>query len=734
MVQQVGGKMALFPTTAPGVKKTVSPRHAILETLIGIVTGHVNEQLLALSGRLACALLDTEDMADVAATVHLRFRAANLLKKNSYAFLRLTSTKLERAVRREIAGLARAPMVAAVASAQAMSLVPYEEMDNRVALSVVCAPFETLHADVLAALDVRLACLLDREILRSGQNPFRPEVFLVTLQEAWSELMSDAELDRLLPPLLKPSLLPDLAPMFEALNLALMKNGILPGSLASYKGPAHEAREASSKAPAPAMLIAQLRQFLQSGDTASQAKEQDPGHEFDIPGLEMVAAAERGRPALEPPMVSGRQSLLSHLARLQKNEPATSTHNVIYLPKLKSSLPKGSLTRADESAIDLLAAIFETVFGDQNISQETRDLIGFLQVPVLKAALADQDFFFQEEHPARRLIDLLSHMGWEQRANDPLFAAMQRSVERVERDCERQPEVFSEALAELEESVQSEQQAVAAAIAQPIASALKQEEMEQAAGAASSAVALRLGSGEVLAFVEAFLENRWVPVLTIAYSAEDDKPGVVRHATQTMDELIWSTKPKHTAQDRKQLIGKLPTLLAMLNKWLDLVKWQDADRLQFFAELAECHASIVRAPLDLTPERQLEISLQVAQQAAQRRLERQSRSTPEPVLDAAAQTIDALRRGMWIEVDQADGLARKVKLAWISPLRTLFIFSNDTREEAFSMAGEALAVLFRAGRARLIETDGLVGRALSQAMAQVAVNDACINQVQGAAV
>jgi hypothetical protein len=730
--------MASFPATATGVKKTVSPRHAILESLIGIVIGHVNDQLLPLSGRLEAALHDTADMADDAAIARLRFQAANLLNQNIYTFLRLISTNLERTVRQEIARLAPAPIVAAVAPVQTMSLVPYEEMDSRVALSAVSAPFEAMHADVLAALDVRLACLLDRDMLRSGQNPFRPEVFLIALQEAWSELVSDAELVKLLPPLLKPALLPDLAPILDALNLALMKNGVLPGSLSSYKGPAHEAREASSKtAPAsPAMLVQQLRQFLQSGGRAQEPQGQDFGHDFDmtIRGMETLGGAGRGRSKREGAVAGERQSLLSHLARLQQAEPVESAHNVIYLPKLKGSLPKGSLTRADESTIDLLSAIFETVFSDQNISQETRDLIGFLQVPVLKAALADQDFFFQEAHPARRLIDLLSHMGWEQRANDPMFAAMQRSVERIGRDCERQPEVFSEVLAELEESIQADQQAATAAIAEPIQSALKQEKMAQAARSAADTVALRVGSGEVLAFIETFLENKWVPVLTIAYSVKDEKPGAVQHAIQTMDELIWSTKPKQTAQDRRQLIGKLPAMLVVLNKWLDIVKWQDTDRLQFFAELAECHASLVRAPLDLSPERQVEISLQVAQQAAQRRIERQSRSAPEPevVFDAAAQTIDTLRRGMWIEVAQADGLDRKVKLAWISPLRTLFIFSNDSREEAFSMAGEALAVLFRAGRARLIETDGLVGRALSQAMAQVAVNDACINQVQGA--
>jgi hypothetical protein len=64
------------------------------------------------------------------------------------------------------------------------------------------------------------------------------------------------------------------------------------------------------------------------------------------------------------------------------------------------------------------------------------------------------------------------------------------------------------------------------------------------------------------------------------------------------DDLIWSVKPKATQEQRKALIGKLPRLLSTLNKWLDAIKWQDADRLQFFARLAECHASIVRAPAD----------------------------------------------------------------------------------------------------------------------------------------
>ena len=412
--------------------------------------------------------------------------------------------------------------------------------------------------------------------------------------------------------------------------------------------------------------------------------------------------------------------------------------NVFYLPAIKQQIPQGSLTRSDESTIDLLSAVFDTVFRDQNISKEIRELIRFLQIPVLKAALRDKDFFFQEAHPARRLIDLLSRMGWEQRKGpeDPLFQAMQRSVDRVGRDYDKELSVFTEAINELEAQIEAEEKAAATAIAEPIAAALKAEKMAAASKAAKDAIALRLGTGEVVAVVEAFLEQRWVSVLTIAYSIEDDKPGAVGSATRTMDDLIWSVRPKITADERKQLISKLPGLLSALNKWLDVIKWQDSDRLQFFAELAECHASIVRAPIEMSPERQLEISIQVAQQDAERRAERQAKAAPppapEPEDDDAVIEVDSLARGMWLGFEQEDGSVRKVKLAWVSPLRTLYIFSTAARQEAFSLSGEVLAQKFRDGLVSVLRADSVVSVALSQALSGTAVNDDDIHLPQSA--
>jgi hypothetical protein len=841
-------------TTPATPKKTVSPRHALLEELIGIAVKQAGDQYLDLANKLAGALIDATD-GDTR-QIQQRLRAGNQLRNRNFAFLHLATSSLEKALRHEIAELAPAAKSVVRETGLSLSLVPFEEMDNKVALSGVSKPFETLYADQLQTLNVRLAYLLDRDILRTSQNPFRPEVFLVALQQAWMEFDPEEESATLLQPLLKPGMFIELGPMLEALSLCLQSKGVLPGGVDGYRRRKADGGKEAAAAKARSnqdALAQQLRQFFASSDVAGSAAGQIvdgiangmmQGVDLSIPDLPaaaltagstwapnadratavgtaavasvagatgsvipggiaaytgvqptgaaigqapvggvvaaggFVGGAAVGAAGAQPDGVwvqgpaqgfhvgvmtneeaqrlsqlTGKQPLLAYLAELQKSTPSaavvsapatdgTPPANVFYLPNLKQTMPQGSLTRADESTIDLLTAVFDTVFRDQSISTEIRELIRFLQIPVLKAALVDKNFFFQEAHPARRLLELLSRMGWEQRKgpDDPLFQAMQRSVDRVGRDYEQELSVFTEAINELEASIQAEEKAAAAAIAAPIAAALKQEKMAESNKLAKNAVALRIGTGEVIAVVEAFLEQRWTSVLTIAYSIEDEKPGAVNNATKTMDDLIWSVRPKLKADERKQLIAKLPGLLSTLNKWLDVIKWQDADRLQFFAELAECHASIVRAPLEMSAERQLEISMQVAQQAAERRLELQAKAEAEEKARAeqpppdedeedAIIEVDSLVRGMWLEFAGEQGGAspsRKVKLAWISPRRTLYIFSTAARQEAFSMSGEELAKRFREGSAQAVRTDGVVTVALSQALNRSADNDATI--------
>jgi len=264
--------MVASSTTPPVPKKTVSPRHALLEDLIGIATKHAGDQYLDLATRLAGALIDAT--GGDPRTVQQRIRAGNQLRNRNFAFLHLATSTLEKALRREIAELSPAAKGKPRESEQPLSLVPFEEMDNKVALSGVSKPFESLYSDQLQTLNVRLAFLLDRDILRVSQNPFRPEVFLVALQQAWTEFDTEAEAAPLLQPLIKPGMFIELGPMLDALNLALQSKGVLPGSVDGFKGRKTDKPRAAAPSRVrgnQAALAQQLRQFFASSDVAGSA-------------------------------------------------------------------------------------------------------------------------------------------------------------------------------------------------------------------------------------------------------------------------------------------------------------------------------------------------------------------------------------------------------------------------------------------------------------------------------
>ncbi|MFZ6780848.1 DUF1631 family protein [Undibacterium sp. Ji83W] len=752
-------------TTATPTKPTgtvLQSRDAVLRALIPLANHLVASQIDAFSARLANAFLALSEQSMDAREANLSFNAGQLLKKNGYAFFYLASAGFEAVFRKEIDALLQGVKIVASNADVALTLVTYEEMDKKLALSRAGRTLELDSAEQYAALNMRFAHLMEHDALSIAQNPFRPEIFLHTIYSAWCEFDPEVNTHELVLPLLRADILFDLEPILNALNEALIAKGILPDLHESFRIRRNRNSERRKEA-VPGDISQKLRNLLSGNAQAGAANEAvghaggggggmnagggsaggfaggagdfggqpgGSGHMGGAPDGASGSAAYSGFAQAGEPQTVARAELFQKLADLQKSvklqQMMAGAQDVLRLSQMREQMPEIANTGIEKNTLDLLSQVFDSVFRNQAIPTQIKELISVLQIPVLKAALMDKEFFFQEEHPARRLVDLLSRysLAWDQKKGqqDPLFQTMQRNVHRVQQEFDQEVALFDEVVNDLESFIQKEEKEAAEALQLPIKTALKKEKVKQANIAATHEVSLRVGTGEVVAFVETFLEDRWTKVLTLAYSVKDEKPYAVEDAIKTMDDLIWSVKAKITLQQRQELLNRLPAILARLNKWLSLIKWEDADRVQFFADLAECHASIVRAPLDLSPERQIEIAVEVAQQAAERRMAKRAEADgkaeaePTPPPDEHVDTVTELERGVWLEFTKKTGGTNKVKLAWVSPMRSLYIFTTGDKEKTFQVTAEELEQTFREKRAKILQLDRVVDRALTEAL------------------
>jgi hypothetical protein len=160
------------------------------------------------------------------------------------------------------------------------------------------------------------------------------------------------------------------------------------------------------------------------------------------------------------------------------------------------------------------------------------------------------------------------------------------------------------------------------------------------------------------------------------------------------------------------------------------------------ANLVEAHAAAVKPSLSAVPmptTAMAEAAAAAAEQASAkgdaetaakaRALAEAMAPTPPPpapaeppvaiVQDHYADLAATLERGMWIEFESEDGQLAFAKLAWVSPLRGTYLFTNRQGQKAVSLSADELADRFRHDRARLVEAEPLVDRAFVSMMTSI---------------
>jgi hypothetical protein len=411
----------------------------------------------------------------------------------------------------------------------------------------------------------------------------------------------------------------------------------------------------------------------------------------------------------------------------------------------------------DKLTIEIVGMMFDHMLRDEQVPDEIKALLSRLQFPVLKAALMDAAFFASSTHPARRLIDRIASAsaGWEPYGdeNERFRDEVDRVVREVLIQFDRDVGVFDRLLSEFDTFLGEIRPRDSDPVSRAKRALEEAEKREILTINTTIQVRRAFDRVELEPYLRDFLLGLWVQVLVTATIRDDETKGFSKRFREVIHEVVWSVQPKATPDERKRLVGLIPSMTRILRDGLALIKMTQRDQDEFFQQLMASHAMAVKPTDQATyikhslQSSELRVKLEgikltgafpmttvpggikvptdaLLRAAAEHKVDL---SVPEPLTDIGEldrtaeakidQDIASWTRGAWFEIWNGHEFI-KARLRWISPLRTLFMFSSGAENKAHVMSPELIKTYLRRNYIRPLESEPLMRRAVDAVVAE----------------
>ena len=453
----------------------------------------------------------------------------------------------------------------------------------------------------------------------------------------------------------------------------------------------------------------------------------------------------------------------------------------------RDELRQAATGALDHMVIDVVAALFDQILSDAKVPPQFARLIARLQLPVLRAALGDPTFFSSRRHPVRRFVNRIASLGiafddLDDEDGKAFIKLVKDLVQQIVEGDFEQIQLYEQKLEELEAFVvdQNRREVQRQGNADEVLAQKETQLRLQQRYAAQ----LRHGLQDVPApdFLRDFVSSVWSQaVMKTALDDGHDSPAVARLRLAGRD-LLMSVQPKGSPAQRKAFLIALPTLMKTLNAGMDMIKWPEVARKDFFGKLLPAHSESLKGEamrtldynlllkqvdgvlgaaipktselppmpaselpvlldavqantfteaearaIGLVDERSIDwqgkvdVELEAEPEVSEVDIQIDGMPEPEPVEPSRGSSLaDHVQIGFAYQM-HIDGQWQKVRLAHVSAGRTFFVFTRGTKHvRTISMTYRMLSKMCESNRLRAFEHAYLLERATARARAQLA--------------
>jgi len=411
-----------------------------------------------------------------------------------------------------------------------------------------------------------------------------------------------------------------------------------------------------------------------------------------------------------------------------------------------SALKQASTTSSERATIEIVALMFQSILAEDRIPPAIRVWFARLQMPVLRLAISEPEFFGSLQHPARQLIDRMGScvLGFEEVA---VSSALEAEVKRVVQVIEQYPEtgrrVFELVYDEFDKFLSKflSQQGSAARV---VSVAQQMEQKETMTIQYTIEMRKMLDGLPVREEIQEFLFKIWAEVLAMAAIKNGPQQAQTLQLKQAASDLVWAASAKPNRGDRARVIAELPRQLQRLREGMALLGLdlaaQDAQIKIINEILSDAFMSkndaISMAQVNAMAKRLTNLEDYLSDEdVGDLPLDTESLVTmigldaahTEVIANGGSQPTEAMRGwarelqlGSWFSLDH-NGTLSQVQFVWCSERKQLHLFvAADGRNFLIQM--RRLAAYLQAGLLVPTEDEALTVRATREALAKLDAN------------
>ncbi|MBI5927543.1 MAG: DUF1631 family protein [Aquabacterium sp.] len=410
----------------------------------------------------------------------------------------------------------------------------------------------------------------------------------------------------------------------------------------------------------------------------------------------------------------------------------------------KQALKQAASTPVERATIEIVALLFQSILQEERLPATIRVWFARLQMPVLRVAVSEPDFFATTSHPARVLIDRMGAcvMGFvtgSQEHDDALHKEIKRIVQVVEAYPDTGRRVFQTVLTEFERFLESYFREHNEASRKGVSLAQQVEQRETFAIQYTIELRKMLEGMPVHEGVREFLFKVWADVLGHSAVLTSQASDETRALKKAAADLIWSASAKTSREERADVLMRLPPLLkavreGMAQSGLPVDKQDEhiqslnaALAAAFSARSAALSAAHLKAVTDrlaalddvLPDIGEVELDEQTLRdlsghESDSLEIVAEGGTMPTPAMLGWARDLHV---GSWFKLEYRNQ-TESVQLAWLGLQKQLILFvSPSGRGVLFQL--HRLAAFLQAGLLVPVEEEPLTTRATREALAKL---------------